>query len=747
MLQILLFLVLDDFPGYLRIRFSNLKISHVGVYDGLFDVLSSSVLFLKSPNDATNLSFASRFPLLHDWETVLNRKSFRNLMIPLMALETICDLSQVFMLETLTSHATNIVPFSTSRVRALTCFDIELEVPIKNLASCQQKYCNSFWLMKSQNCGFTELQLKCDDDAMKNNCILIFTKTSFIDNDDDTGVNSLTDNDDGNRIVSLVLNACMAETDENRSTLKKIFREGKTEIVFLSQVTQFLKGLKIVSVPDRPADFPAERDYNLSPAFDAFINPNLFFALFSTSNERTFKEKFNKLMTCDKLGLLVLDGAPGTGKTTTVVSSIVDYITTAESSSEELPKVLVTAPSNAAADVFYTKLRAQLPHLRICRPGEREKFKPNVRIQTQTDYDLIAQEIKGDSEEEPSKQVVMREFLLTSNIIVVTLGSSMSNEILNLRIRLQIDLLVVDECGQAKLEEILFPLHLTSISRLVLIGDPRQLGPTLKSSLMMNMPIDKTSIFVKICNFLQTKGPNAIFCLRQQHRMKPFVASIVSHISYNAAAADQLTTDPDGNWTKTNSHPALLVFSGESWKDKRTNNSFSYENQKEAEFGVALLRASLQRQGFNFENRSFPRQKELTYGIIALYRGQVNLYRRLLFEENLHEIVKVYTVDQMQGSECDIAIVSAVRASVEHYSVGFASDLRRLNVALSRAACVYVLAKYDDFKTHQGWSKLFHEAIRTDCLYADADCLLSGGIISKVLATRASDAIWIKVNI
>ncbi len=95
-------------------------------------------------------------------------------------------------------------------------------------------------------------------------------------------------------------------------------------------------------------------------------------------------------MMCDKLGLLVLDSAPGAGKTTTVVFLYRRLHHKCRRSVAELSKVLVKAPSNAATDVFYTKLRAQLPHLCICQPKEREKFKPNVRMQFQTDYELIA---------------------------------------------------------------------------------------------------------------------------------------------------------------------------------------------------------------------------------------------------------------------------------------------------------------------------------------------------------------------
>lgn len=85
----------------------------------------------------------------------------------------------------------------------------------------------------------------------------------------------------------------------------------------------------------------------------------------------------------------------------------------------------------------------------------------------------------------------------------------------------------------------------------------------------------------------------------------------------------------------------------------------------------------------------------------------------------------VNTVDAFQRSEVDIVILNAVRGSYsnENSGIGFARDLRRLNVALSRGACVYVLANHSTFMENQGWKKLFDYAIENNVVYSSADSL------------------------
>src|SRR5699024_10675096 len=126
---------------------------------------------------------------------------------------------------------------------------------------------------------------------------------------------------------------------------------------------------------------------------------------------------------------------------------------------------------------------------------------------------------------------------------------------------------------------------------------------------------------------------------------------------------------------------------------------------------LLLLEASMKQAGFDHAIKRWPDGvKALKYAVICLYKGQLNLFNRAIKDQAMQEFVTISTVDQMQGSEVDVAIVSAVRASDCKDSSGFADDIRRLTVSLSRSAVVYVLAKYTSFKSEKGWSTLYRFA-------------------------------------
>ncbi len=294
--------------------------------------------------------------------------------------------------------------------------------------------------------------------------------------------------------------------------------------------------------------------------------------------------------------------------------------------------------------------------------------------------------------EEASEILAKKYFLRKAQIVVSTLGSAQTTELVSNRAKLKFTLLFIDEAGQSKVEEILLPLHFNSLSKLFIIGDPRQLGPIYKSHLLQRYSPKITSTFTRLCSLLADK-PGVFHRLRLQFRMHDSITRIVNSISYKSD--DCLITSPDGNWRKVESHLPFAVFTSRNWIDEVSGGSFSRHSEKEAEFGMQLLKASLKLAGFNFETNSFkPGFEQLQYAIIPLYKSQVKLYCNLVKRENLQHVVKVATVDQMQGSEVDIAIISAVRTSEDiDRSVGFASDIRLLNVALSRAGAVYVLAQ------------------------------------------------------
>lgn len=196
--------------------------------------------------------------------------------------------------------------------------------------------------------------------------------------------------------------------------------------------------------------------------------------------------------------------------------------------------------------------------------------------------------IPGISKTENTKNLIQH-----SSFVCVTLGSTQRSELASIRSNLQFDLIVIDEAGQANFVEILFPLYFTSLKRLLLVGDPFQLGPTYNAPKLAISNENDTQTFVRIIQSLSRTCPGAIHQLRRQFRMRPLVAYFVNQLVYSKH--DQLlTTSSRGSWKKTDDLPAFLMFSGDSWQERRIATTFSCQNENEGKFGLALLEKLLE---------------------------------------------------------------------------------------------------------------------------------------------------------
>ncbi|KAH9389521.1 hypothetical protein TYRP_023212 [Tyrophagus putrescentiae] len=498
-------------------------------------------------------------------------------------------------------------------------------------------------------------------------------------------------------------------------------------ITFAANIITLIKGLRMFAIKEPTPDDSDDEDHNVSPLYDCIINPTKFQTNIYTADQ-SLDDKVIALVNCPNTAVLIEDGGPGTGKTTLATKAIAHAMQEQEKEKEGASmRVLMCASSNSAADILFNKMTAIFPSKYIYRVGENTRISDVVKSRMDDEKSEILKKLKKREEknrdrfqekygEEASEILAKKYFLQKAQIIVSTLGSAQTTELVNNRAKLNFTLLFIDEAGQSKVDEILLPLHFNSLSKLFIIGDPRQLGPIYKSHLLQQYSPSITSTFTRLC-FLLADKPGVVHRLRLQFRMHDSVARIVNSISYRND--DQLTTSLDGNWRKVANHLPFAVFTSRDWTDEVSGGSFSRHSEKEAEFGMQLLKASLILAGFNFETNCFkPGYEPLQYAIIPLYKSQVKLYRNLVKRENLQHVVNVATVDQMQGSEVNIAIVSAVRASEDiNGSVGFASDIRRLNVALSRAGAVYVLAKAHTFRSTPGWTKIFIAAVKENLLF------------------------------
>jgi len=269
-----------------------------------------------------------------------------------------------------------------------------------------------------------------------------------------------------------------------------------------------------------------------------------------------------------------------------------------------------------------------------------------------------------------NQQEIVMDLLDTADVIFCTLTTAGSMPMK--RMTKGVDALIIDEASSATEPEILIPLH-TSPSRLLLVGDPRQLPPSV-----MSPKAQECGLARSLQERLMFDNKFHYTMLNVQYRMRKEISQWPSAKFYEGKVSD---AENVSNEAYFESHVPLLTgapyiwipVSGEEMKDP---NKSTY-NEKEAEMVVKLLLKLQQEAGYDKEWSSPERVRVITY-----YHGQVNKLNTLLERYGLGDVT-VSTVDSSQGSEANLVILSCVRGTSGH--MGFVKDARRLNVSLTRA--------------------------------------------------------------
>ncbi|KAG5652968.1 hypothetical protein H0H81_002866 [Sphagnurus paluster] len=280
------------------------------------------------------------------------------------------------------------------------------------------------------------------------------------------------------------------------------------------------------------------------------------------------------------------------------------------------------------------------------------------------------------------------EVLQEANVICTTL----SGAALELLGRFEFEMVIVDEAAQCVELSSLIPFKYQS-KRCVMVGDPQQLPPTVISQEVIPfhsiVPVI-VSFFIKACRFdyneslfvrLQKHRPEAVHLLSIQYRMHPEISVLPSRVFYQGRLQDGpgmalKTQQPWQTNPKFGTYRFYNVFRG----IEESNNRSSLKNIAECQVAVALY-ARLVREysSIDFSYR---------VGIVSMYRAQIVELRRQFeqrFGSQILDTVDFNTVDGFQGQEKDIIILSCVRSGPGLQSIGFLSDYRRMNVALTRA--------------------------------------------------------------
>lgn len=322
---------------------------------------------------------------------------------------------------------------------------------------------------------------------------------------------------------------------------------------------------------------------------------------------------------------------------------------------------------------------------------------------------------EGGKNTQQLRQSLEVSFLDTAHIVFTTLSSA---GVAALDACTKFDVLVVDEAAQAVELSSIIPMKFGS-RQCVLVGDPQQLSATVFSR-SSGVSLYERSLFER----LETTG-HPVHMLRTQYRSHPLISAFPRHYFYEDKLQDGANVKgPD--YTRPYHRIgagafAPLVF----WNllsSRETTRSVSRFNAGEAAMAVNLY--------LTLKNACPPDMIAGKVGVITPYSQQMeelrNCFRRALGADRFENEVEINTVDGFQGREKDIIILSTVRADPKA-GVGFLNDIRRMNVALTRAkfAC-YVIGSELTLRSSKPWAALMDHAYATQCVVhvVDPNCNL-----------------------
>lgn len=441
----------------------------------------------------------------------------------------------------------------------------------------------------------------------------------------------------------------------------------------------------------------------------------------------------------------IVHGPPGTGKTTTLVEAINETLMRES-------QVLVCAQSNMAVDWISEKLVDRgINVLRIGNPTRvNDKmlgFTYERRFESHADYpqlwairkairELRKNRKKGsenyhqkmDRLKSRAAEIELRinaELFGEARVIACTLVGSAHHLLEGMKF----GTLFIDEAAQALEAACWIPMK--RASRVILAGDHCQLPPTVKSIAALRAGLGKT-----LMERIAENKPEVVTLLKIQYRMNDEIMRFSSDWFYEGKveSAPQikyrsvLDYDHPITWIDTSNEENQITIEGEdapedsastsssvsaanqnsdlNFKEQFVGESFGRINKAEAELTLLTLA-----EYFTKISKRRVLEERIDVGIISPYRAQVQYLKKLIkkyeFFKPYRRLISVNTVDGFQGQERDVILISLVRSNDEG-QIGFLKDLRRMNVAMTRARMkLIILGNKDTMTKHPFYKKLW----------------------------------------
>lgn len=399
--------------------------------------------------------------------------------------------------------------------------------------------------------------------------------------------------------------------------------------------------------------------------------------------------------------LAIVHGPPGTGKTTTLVQAVRALLV------RENGKILVVAPSNTAVDLLSEKIaEAGINTIRVGNPArvsdrlmsltldsrisEHSNMKELKRLRKQaSEFRDMAHKYKrnfGRAERdqrkalfdearaimkqvEQTEQYIVDDLLAKAQVITATLVGANHYTIRNLKFHT----VVIDEAGQALEPACWIPI--LRAEKIIMAGDPYQLSPTIKSA-----EAGANGLSTTLLEKLILKYPETVTLLEIQYRMNEIIMGFSSKIFYeNKLHADSSVTNHV--LFPGDSPLSFIDTAGCGFEEKSEGTSTT--NPEEAVFLITHLTQFVAELNTHFTKENFP-----SIAVISPYKEQINILKDLLVQSSTllehGNKISVNTIDSFQGQERDVVYISMTRSNTDN-RIGFLSDIRRMNVAMTRA--------------------------------------------------------------